>query len=265
VQEKNTTEFVTGTGSCDYICQIRMWRRQGRTLGRQIIGYKIFCVFHSSFYSSHSKMPFLFNIKIPKLLRFSQWSSGCKADASAIPVWQLKFQHLQPLKSVMIPQIPEDYQSDLSDNGWASVAYRNAKDPLQIGFQELLQASQLFFELPESEKRRYITQQGSEEGWTRIEGEKEFITLRSIDGTPHILANAASKFWDAAGSLLNEQLGSIAESLGLPTESLTVYSQPCTKLNEQTATMLRLFRYEGYDGQESKIVAEGMLTHFHYL
>lgn len=204
------------------------------------------------------KMPFALNVKtlIPKLgLPLRQRQDG----TSTVPAWQLKFQHLQPLKSVVLPQVSPDHQQNLAENGWAPVGYRSAEDPLQTSFQELLRASQAFFELPEEYKQGFATQRGTEEGWKRVEGEKEFITLRSIEKTPDILKDAASKYWVAAGSLLNEQLGRIAESLGLPAESLTAYSEPCSQLGtESTATMLRLFRYEGYDGSVSKTVAEGM-------
>lgn len=203
-------------------------------------------------------MPVLFNVKtiIPKKLG-RPWK--LRQDG-AVPAWRLKFKHLQPLKPVVLPQVLPNHQQNLAEQGWACVEYCNAQDPLQTSFQELLQASQAFFELPDEYKQGFKTQLGTEEGWKRVEGEKEFITLRSIEKTPDILKDAASKYWAAAGSLLNEQLGRIAESLGLPAESLTKYSEPCSELGtESTATMLRLFRYEGYDGSESKTVAEGML------
>ena len=46
-------------------------------------------------------------------------------------------------------------------------------------------------------------------------------------------------------------LGGVAESLNLPREALTVYSEPCTHFGaERVATILRLFRYEGTDEPE---------------
>ena len=60
---------------------------------------------------------------------------------------------------------------------------------------------------------------------------------------------------------MNGQLSRVAESLGLPANALNVYSEPCSKLGmEKTATMLRLFRYEGFEKDEPKTVAERQST-----
>lgn len=130
-------------------------------------------------------------------------------------------------------------------------------DTLYTSYQHLLQSSKAFFSLPTSEKEAFKTSLGSEDGWSRVEGEKEFITLRSLESTPEILKEAAIKYWAEAGGLLNEILAKIEESLGLSEGALTVYSEPCSKLGVKTATMLRLFRYEGFEGKQSKVVAEG--------
>jgi hypothetical protein len=50
-------------------------------------------------------------------------------------------------------------------------------------------------------------------------------------------------------------IGKVALTLDLPEEALTAFSEPCVQLlPTKTATMLRLFRYEGED--EPKLVAE---------
>lgn len=135
----------------------------------------------------------------------------------------------------------------------------NSSDPLYTSYQELLKSSKAFFDLPMDEKENFKTKLGSEDGWSKVQGEKEFITLRSLETTPDILKDAASKYWAEAGDLLNETLRKVAESLGLPAESLTAYSEPCSRLGRKTATMLRLFRYEGFEGKQPKVVAEGMI------
>jgi hypothetical protein len=135
----------------------------------------------------------------------------------------------------------------------------NSSDTLYTSYQALLQSSKSFFSLPMSQKEAFKTSLGSEDGWSRVEGEKEFITLRSLESTPEILKEAAEKYWAEAGGLLNEILVKIEESLGLMEGSLMVYSEPCSRLGEKTATMLRLFRYEGFEGKKSKVVAEGRL------
>ncbi|KAH7407843.1 hypothetical protein BKA64DRAFT_432309 [Cadophora sp. MPI-SDFR-AT-0126] len=165
---------------------------------------------------------------------------------------------LPPLKPVVLPRVLPDHQVALSMQGWTTVGLdEKPTDALYESYQELLRASQAFFVLPDDYKKTFKTQHGSEEGWNRVEGEKEFITLRTIGNTPDELKDAASNYWANAGELLNETIGRVAESLDLPAEALTVYSKPCATLgDEETATMLRLFRYEGFERSQSKVVAE---------
>ncbi|KUJ11918.1 Clavaminate synthase-like protein [Mollisia scopiformis] len=162
-----------------------------------------------------------------------------------------------PLVPVMLPRVHPKRHFALSDQGWTTIDMNtNSSDALYTSYQELLKSSKAFFDLPMEEKETFKTALGSEDGWSRVEGEKEFITLRSLESTPEVLKEATIKYWSEAGGLLNEILVRIAESLGLPEESFTVYSEPCSRLVEKTATMLRLFRYEGFEGKQSKVVAE---------
>jgi isopenicillin N synthase-like dioxygenase len=198
-------------------------------------------------------MPFLSSLKSAvsgKTRRRKQLSVEVPSSENGFPL-------LHSLKPVTFPKVLSSHQHSLADQGWTTVTY-SPPDPLQICSQELFQASKAFFDLPTSRKQAFQTQQGTEDGWNRVEGEKEFITLRSLDNTPEELKDAAIKFWAEAGGLLNDILGRIAESLDLPAEALTAYSQPCAELgHNKTATMLRLFRYEGFEGKEAKTVAEG--------
>ena len=170
---------------------------------------------------------------------------------------QQEEEFLLPLRPVTLPKVLPYHQYALSDHGWTTVTYDTPIDKLHEASQALFLASQAFFALPSSYKETFKTEIGSEEGWSRIEGEKELITLRCLGSTPKELKEAASLYWAEAGGLLNEILGRISESLGLPAEALTQYSEPCAKLVlDKTATMLRLFRYEGFEGKESRTVAE---------
>jgi isopenicillin N synthase-like dioxygenase len=167
---------------------------------------------------------------------------------------------LPPLRLVTLPKVLPIHQPALSEHGWSTVTYE-ADDALYNASEDLFRASKAFFDLPAAYKEGFKSKVASEEGWTRVEGEKEFLTLRNIDSTPPELKEAAAKYWAQASGLLNEILGKIAESLGLPSESLTVYSNPSRQLDSATrSTMLRLFRYEGFEGKESKIVAEGKMS-----
>jgi hypothetical protein len=58
-------------------------------------------------------------------------------------------------------------------------------------YQALLESSKAFFSLPKVEKEEYKTGYGSEDGWNVVEGEKEFITIRSLDRTPAHVRDAA--------------------------------------------------------------------------
>jgi hypothetical protein len=166
-----------------------------------------------------------------------------------------------PLRVITLPHVLPYHQRALSDHGWTTITYTNQQDPLFTASQALLAASKAFFDLPTSYKEGYRTQAGTEEGWLRVEGEKEFVTLRSLANMPPELRDAAVEYWARVGALLDETMGRVAKSLGLPAEALTCLSGPCKEMGEnKTATMLRLFRYEGFEGQDSRVVAERMCS-----
>ncbi|KAG9237570.1 hypothetical protein BJ875DRAFT_453487 [Amylocarpus encephaloides] len=164
---------------------------------------------------------------------------------------------LPPLKPVKLPRIFQDHSYALHDQGWTKVTYHGPHDDLQRASQALFEASRDFFDLPTSRKEDFRTRAGTEEGWNHVQGEKQFITLRSLEKTPPGLKDAAEAYWTVAGSYLDELLKRISESLGLPAEALGVYSEPCRRLGgKKTATLLRLFRYESTETNEIKTVAE---------
>ncbi|KAF2204161.1 hypothetical protein GQ43DRAFT_365230 [Delitschia confertaspora ATCC 74209] len=172
-----------------------------------------------------------------------------------------------PLRPSPLPLVLPEHQSNLSLQGWTTVTFPTPtpdfpqSHPLQKAYEELFAASKVFFALPDSEKSRWKTRLGSEEGWSKIPGEKEFITLRTLEYTPDVLKGAAKAYWDTAGGLLDRSLGRISASLGMSDEEgdggLRKFVGECKgmreKDGEKTATMLRLFRYEG---DEAKVVAE---------
>ncbi|KAF7908383.1 uncharacterized protein EAF01_004138 [Botrytis porri] len=160
-----------------------------------------------------------------------------------------------PLRPVKFPLILPAHAPHFPDQGWSTISF-SPTDPFHISSQKLLQASKSFFDLPLEYKSQFLTGKGTEEGWNRVEGEKEFITLREINTTPPELLETVKEFWDITGDVLNKILGEIASSLGMKKELLTRYSEPCLKLHhEKTATMIRLFRYES-NGIEGKVVSE---------
>lgn len=170
---------------------------------------------------------------------------------------------LLPLRIVDLPRVIPYHRFNLADQGWTTVTYDGPTDKLYISCKATLQASRAFFNLPSHYKQTFQTKYGSGEGWSCVKGEKEFITLRSLDRTPDGLKLAVSAFWAEAAGFLKELLGRIAESLGLPSDAMTVFSEPCIDFGrEKSATMLRLFRYEGSQDYQSNIVAEGMFENY---
>lgn len=164
---------------------------------------------------------------------------------------------LLPLIPTSLPYVIPLHQPALASQGWTTITYPAPTDPLLEASEALFRASKAFFALPSSYKEGFQTKVGSEEGWLCVEGEKEFITLRGLSNTPDELKDAAAAYWKEAGGLVNEILGRVAETLGVKPDALTRFSEPCKELQTlRTATMLRLFRYEGFSGQETKIVAQ---------
>ncbi len=119
-----------------------------------------------------------------------------------LPVTRL----VPPLKPVELPQVHPDH--NFPEYGWTIVTPHTE---LLNSYQTLLEASKAFFDLPQAAKEVFKTDHGSEEGWNLVEGEKEFITIRSLETTPEQMRDAAAKFWDQGGGLLNRILGRIAE------------------------------------------------------
>ncbi|RFU34815.1 hypothetical protein B7463_g1561, partial [Scytalidium lignicola] len=168
---------------------------------------------------------------------------------------------LPPLKYIPLPQILLQHEYNLADQGWTTITYEDndtVPDPLFHTSQALFEACKSFFSQPPSYKKTFKSdERGSEAGFVSIPGEKEFLTLRDLQSTPQELRDPATAFWAQAGKLLNELLGCVSESLGLPGQTLTAFSEPCTAMREnETATLLRLFRYEGDGDEKEGIVAE---------
>ncbi|KAF2727317.1 hypothetical protein EJ04DRAFT_595314 [Polyplosphaeria fusca] len=171
--------------------------------------------------------------------------------------------HHQPLlpnlgwTTVTFPQpAPHASSHDPSTSAPASSAPPD-KHPIQAAYEDLFAASATFFSLPDTEKSKWKTRLGSEEGWSSIPGEKEFITLRTLAYTPDVLREPAKRFWDLMGEYMTTCLGRVEQNLSMDEGALSRFVGPCgtmqTEEEHRTATMVRLFRYEGW---EEKVVAE---------
>ncbi|KAF3053756.1 hypothetical protein E8E11_001127 [Didymella keratinophila] len=177
-----------------------------------------------------------------------------------------------PLVPVPLPLVLPEHQQALANLGWTTITFPQSgptniskglpppgPHPLQSAYEALFSASQTFFAQPVEEKTRWKHQLRSEEGWSFIPGEKEFITLRSLEYCPEVLRAPAKRYWNLMGAHLENTLGRIATSLGIPdpdesTKGLKQFVGPCAQMQskdgEKTGTMLRLFRYEGWEAKE---------------
>jgi isopenicillin N synthase-like dioxygenase len=191
------------------------------------------------------------------------------------PIEKQEQEHLSadirpPLIPSPLPLVLPQHQHILPTLGWTTITFPQPQNatpsnphppgphPLQTAYESLFAASQAFFDLPATTKSQWKHKLGSEEGWSSIPGEKEFITLRSLEYCPDVLREPAKLYWDLMGTYLTSSLSRIATSLALSDpEALTRFVGPCASMQPtdtlKTATMLRLFRYEGWD---AKVVAE---------
>jgi hypothetical protein len=181
-----------------------------------------------------------------------------------------------PLIPAPLPLVLPEHQQTLPSLGWTTITFPNSSahspfpsteseflspspgpHPLQTAYENLFAASQAFFAQAEEQKKEWKHRLGSEEGWSSIPGEKEFITVRTLAYCPEVLREPAKRYWGLVGRHCESTLSRIETSLGLSDGALTDFVGPCGTIQEQeegkTATMLRLFRYEGW---EAKVVAE---------
>ncbi|PSN59455.1 hypothetical protein BS50DRAFT_580026 [Corynespora cassiicola Philippines] len=170
------------------------------------------------------------------------------------------------LKPSPLPLVLPEHHRALSNLGWTTLTFPSTQaplppsHPLQTAYQDLFAAAQQFFDQPDASKQQWKHKLKSEEGWSKIPGEKEFITLRTLSYTPHVLKAPAKRYWDLMGAHLGTTLDRMSTSLDLSSgesAGLRKFVGPCATMQEddanKTATMLRLFRYEGWG---EKVVAE---------
>jgi hypothetical protein len=187
-----------------------------------------------------------------------------------------------PGKKPLLPHSNElPYQIDFelfARDGWATLDITDSpSDPLFKLFSELFKASSQFLSLSEDEKLKYRVPPGasgqiSEEGYSRVEGEKCMIALRKADTTPEIfgLRQKAAESWHGSAVVLNGVLKAIEQSLGMADGALTRTSEAQLELPQEgdknVATLMRMFRYDRpRSGEPSNVVSEthkdlGMLT-----
>jgi isopenicillin N synthase-like dioxygenase len=172
------------------------------------------------------------------------------------------------------PLLPTSSPIDLTllaSQGWISLPLEQYPS-IRDAYSDLFNLSEQLFDLPDehAEKTTYAAPSGtqaSEEGYSRIVGEKQILTCRSEPRSPELVRDGVRQAWKATGELMNKTMSDIAVSLGLAADAYSEFVEPCTTFHEEkTPTLLRMFRYERpAEGQPLKVVAEphrdlGMLS-----
>ena len=130
-------------------------------------------------------------------------------------------------------------------------------------FTSLQHASKTFFALPDDSEDKAAFQaasgaSASEEGYSKILGEKSILTVKTASHCPNVLSKSVAEAWTLTGDFMEHVLQSIAKSLELDPDVFSPFVEPCKSLPDKnrTPTLLRLFRYDRPIGSEVKINAE---------
>jgi hypothetical protein len=147
------------------------------------------------------------------------------------------------------------YHHTFHKQGWTKLDL-NHQPHVWKTMEDLLQASRTFFETQDSHKQDWVVnEEGTEEGYYKVEGEKEYYTIRHSK-CPSELRSAAIASWSAIHELFEEILTNIEISLSLSEGALRRFAAPARTLDEtRRASMLRLFRY---DWTKLRVVSERM-------
>ncbi|CAI6300852.1 unnamed protein product [Periconia digitata] len=226
--------------------------------------------------NNHSKPSSL--SKLVKKLRHLRRSTSKKQNSDTSR--QISYYDPRPpLIPTSLPLVLPEHKHTLANLGWTTLTFPSpstptstsqdsspppsSPHPLETATFALYTAAQQFFNQPLSAKQVWKHDLGTEEGWSIVEGEKEFITLRTLSGTPEILRDAAERYWSVVlggrEGVLRGVLRGVEGSLGLGREetgnsSPTAEKSPLLNFlpptpsmprteDEKTASMIRIFRY----------------------
>ncbi|MCJ1275045.1 hypothetical protein MMC21_002845 [Puttea exsequens] len=129
-------------------------------------------------------------------------------------------------------------------------------------FTALFARSTEFFNLPDDSPQKTAFQAvsgpaASEEGYSKIPGEKCILTTRISNRCPEILHDDLKKAWDLTGAFMQRTISAIAVALNLDKDVFEPFVTPCATLTPtKTPTQLRMFRYDRPTGTEPTVNAE---------
>ncbi|KAF2416428.1 Clavaminate synthase-like protein [Tothia fuscella] len=161
-----------------------------------------------------------------------------------------------PVHHITFPQEEPSHQNTFHIEGWTKLWL----PPEISAINKLFAASNQFFNSPQLDKEKNVLRSANtEEGYFRVEGEKEYVTLRRSDAEtcPTQLKEPASEAWREIHHLFHQILLQIEISLEMSTGALTRFALPCAELPDAkvTSSMLRCFRYE-WRHKSEKAVSE---------
>lgn len=166
-----------------------------------------------------------------------------------------------PLRIAEFPLLSPANVHSLSTLGFTTFPIKE-RAALYQAASSLFELSKQFFSQPQSDKGQFIVKdanaQGSEEGWSRVVGEKELLTLRRSGAMcPTALNDTVRSLWEECGQLMTEVIRGIERSLDLPPHSLDPVVIPeCTMPQagaDRVETLLRMFRYERRSEEEEAV------------
>jgi isopenicillin N synthase-like dioxygenase len=150
----------------------------------------------------------------------------------------------------------------LAHQGWLALPL-DQHAAIRDTYTTLFALSERFFALPDTDaqKTEFAAPSGaqaSEEGYSRIPGEKQILTCRSESRSPAMVHDAVREAWAASGALVQAAMEDIARSLGLHADAYAPYVDPCVAFTDtKTPTLLRMFRYDRPPpGSEPTVVAQ---------
>ena len=161
-----------------------------------------------------------------------------------------------------------DYVSDedalyfLASQGYLPLLLAD-HDGLVDAYSKLFKLSAAYFDLPEDSPEKTTVQapsgaRASEQGYSKIAGEKSIVTVRTHETCPKMLHEQLELTWNLTGAFLDTICKSIAATLHLDPDVFKPMTDPCCNLpsGKRTPTLLRMFRYDRPVDGEAIITAE---------
>ena len=164
-------------------------------------------------------------------------------------------------KLIEFPYLHAEQIPTLYRQGFARV-HLPPDHPLLAAATALFSSSHAFFDQTPDEKQKFHRSQlasepsadgpkgkgpDSEQGWSRVEGEKEMLTIRRTNKLcPPSVTENAQNLWRECGSFMQDMMRAVEVSLELKSGTFdNVVKEECVlPVDEIHETLVRMFRYE---------------------